>query len=414
MPKSLNDILKGVKKSSTTTLTTGENPGVDYADKMKDGRDFVAQHSIEKHDDRAGNDNPAKNISKAEMKRHGHEPPPKDTNVYKKNQQNEETKVDEDYDLVSKRKAEVAAGAADDLHQVNKSMLRPFPQDVKDVRSWKKDAKKFKRKAVTGMDEEVEQINELGDATVAKLKVRGMQADNMATAAADNVEGKRMDAGTADVYNKNTAIAKRAYGLAQRIKNKKQMLAKEEAEKLDELSLYKLQAVSKEASRRNRDMSDPKGIKHMVYGAEVADEHIKKKAGTYWPSTAQKVVDKISDKLKGKAMNNYNKNYSGKKNKDFSDMYKEDAELAEGTCNKSNASTLCPVHGAADCTGLEPKDGGPKKAGKQLITDKKISESISDQRSSKSTASERAREKIYTALQRKKEREEKMKQEGKA
>ena len=89
MPKSLNDILKGVKKSTIEKLSTGDNPGVDYADKMKDGRDFVAQHTIEKHADRVGNDDTVYKGStkKAEMKRHGHEPKPKDIKIYNKNQQ---------------------------------------------------------------------------------------------------------------------------------------------------------------------------------------------------------------------------------------------------------------------------------------------------------------------------------------
>ena len=56
MAKPLNDILKGVKKSTVSKLTTGKDPGVDYADKMPDTRDYVAKHSIEKHDDRVGNE----------------------------------------------------------------------------------------------------------------------------------------------------------------------------------------------------------------------------------------------------------------------------------------------------------------------------------------------------------------------
>jgi hypothetical protein len=98
MAKSLNDILKrysdvisGKNPSSTvSSLTTGDQPGVDYADKMKDTRDFIAQHSVEKFDDRVGNGPDvyqAANVKKAEMERHGHEPKPKDIKVYKKNQQ---------------------------------------------------------------------------------------------------------------------------------------------------------------------------------------------------------------------------------------------------------------------------------------------------------------------------------------
>jgi hypothetical protein len=97
MTKSLNDILKrysdalsGKRESKVSALTTGDNPGVDYADKMKDGRDFIAQHSVEKHEDRVGNGDDVYNASKvqkAKMERHGHEPKPKDIKVYKKNQQ---------------------------------------------------------------------------------------------------------------------------------------------------------------------------------------------------------------------------------------------------------------------------------------------------------------------------------------
>ena len=77
MAKQLNDILKGVKKSTVSKLTTGKDPGVDYADKMPDTRDFVAKHSIEKHEDRVGNGpdvyNGAKQtLSTSKEKRHGY------------------------------------------------------------------------------------------------------------------------------------------------------------------------------------------------------------------------------------------------------------------------------------------------------------------------------------------------------
>ena len=107
MAKSLSDILRRYNDvisgktpaSEINALTTGENPGVDYADKMKDTRDFIAQHSVEKFDDRVGNGDDvyqAANVKKAKMERHGHENP-KDKKVYKKaNQQtNEETDLEE-------------------------------------------------------------------------------------------------------------------------------------------------------------------------------------------------------------------------------------------------------------------------------------------------------------------------------
>ena len=73
---------------------------------------------------------------------------------------------------------------------------------------------------------------------------------------------------------------------------------------------------------------------------------------------------------------------------------------------------MCEVHGMKACSkedndsasDKEPRYTGKKKEGKQLITDKKISESISDQRSSKATASEKAREKIHGALMKAKEK----------
>lgn len=115
MSKSLNDILKrysdalsGKRSSTVSALTTGDNPGVDYADKMKDTRDFIAQHSVERFDDRVGNGDDvykASNVKKAEMERHGHEPKPKDIKVYKKNQQvgQPENKLREEAEINEKK-----------------------------------------------------------------------------------------------------------------------------------------------------------------------------------------------------------------------------------------------------------------------------------------------------------------------
>ena len=91
MAKSLGDILKGVNKSKVVPGTTGDDPGVDYAGKMKDERDFVAKHSIEKHEDRVGNGDDvykASKIKQSKDDKHGHTPDPKAKTVYK--QANEE------------------------------------------------------------------------------------------------------------------------------------------------------------------------------------------------------------------------------------------------------------------------------------------------------------------------------------
>ena len=77
MAKPLSDILKGVKASKTEPGSTGSDPGVDYAPKVKAERDWVAKHKTEKHDDRVGNtDAPYKASTKYVLddekeKRHG-------------------------------------------------------------------------------------------------------------------------------------------------------------------------------------------------------------------------------------------------------------------------------------------------------------------------------------------------------
>jgi hypothetical protein len=97
MTKSLNDILKGVKKSKVVPGSTGTDPGVDYAEKSKDGRDFVAQHKVEKHEDRVGNGDDVYKASKVKQSKdenHGHTPDPKAKSAYK--QHNEEVdQIDE-------------------------------------------------------------------------------------------------------------------------------------------------------------------------------------------------------------------------------------------------------------------------------------------------------------------------------
>ena len=64
MAKSLNDILKvahdrirGVHSSTTSDLSTGKDPGVDYAPPASNDRDFIAKHSVQKWDEPEGNPN---------------------------------------------------------------------------------------------------------------------------------------------------------------------------------------------------------------------------------------------------------------------------------------------------------------------------------------------------------------------
>jgi hypothetical protein len=53
--KAASDTIKGVRPSTTTDLSLGKDPGVDYDPKAKDEQDFVAKHSVQKWDDPNGN-----------------------------------------------------------------------------------------------------------------------------------------------------------------------------------------------------------------------------------------------------------------------------------------------------------------------------------------------------------------------
>jgi len=53
--KQAHDTIKGVRPSTTTDLSLGKDPGVDYDPKAGDEQDFVAKHSVQKFDDPNGN-----------------------------------------------------------------------------------------------------------------------------------------------------------------------------------------------------------------------------------------------------------------------------------------------------------------------------------------------------------------------
>lgn len=97
--KKYSDVISGkVPASKVGSLSLGDQPGVDYAPKSEDERNFVASHSVELHPDRNGNGDEIFGASKVKMTdagRHGHIPSPKDAKVYK--QANEETELDEKY-----------------------------------------------------------------------------------------------------------------------------------------------------------------------------------------------------------------------------------------------------------------------------------------------------------------------------
>jgi len=77
--KAASDTIKGVRPSTTTDLSLGKDPGVDYDPKAKDEQDFVAKHSVQKWDDPNGNGSDvfqATNVNHSQVSHaHGYKPP---------------------------------------------------------------------------------------------------------------------------------------------------------------------------------------------------------------------------------------------------------------------------------------------------------------------------------------------------
>jgi len=99
MAKRLSDVLKGTNASRVRPGRTGQRPGVDYASRMPDERDFVAGHETQEFEDRVGNGSDvynASNIKQSTDKRHGHIPRPADETKYgQHNEQNYDLDEDE-------------------------------------------------------------------------------------------------------------------------------------------------------------------------------------------------------------------------------------------------------------------------------------------------------------------------------
>jgi hypothetical protein len=401
MAKSLNDVLKlhsdalaGKRNSTTTTLTTGENPGVDYADKMKDSRDFIAQHSVEKFDDRVGNGDDvyqATNVKKAAMERHGHEPKPKDIKVYNKNQQvgQVENKLKEAKDESEYgNEGEMAVTQLKTISRHAEHLIKMMKPDT-DLPEWVQSkitkAEDYISTAhdylMSEMNEEAEQLDELGDKMISKLKIRGIQADNAAMSAMDDVEGKRMDASTAANIKKHSDISRKAFGLAQKIsdKQKKKMLAKEEVE------LSEAKCNMTEAGK----MCEVHGNKACPKeGAETAADKETRYTGKT-KEGRQLITDK---KLQEMAAS-------------------QNQAIAASIALKHKREGTMPPKGTASHSMMDMSEKQLKDYTKaEPGAPKKVEESISDQRSSRKTSSEEARKEIYKALLRKKERQEKMKE----
>ena len=321
MPKNLNDVLKGVRKSTINKLTTGENPGVDYADKSKDTRDFLDQHSVEKHEDRVGNGDDvykASGVKKASMERHGHEPKPKDIKVYNKTNQttNEEAKDPKEY------------GYEGDMAMTQlKSLCRNAENIMKMVKP-STDLPEWVQSKITKAEDYISTAN---DYLSSEMKE----------------EVKVLDEG----YNKSNpahvAVKKLSTGW-------KRTVVKPEYHDDGSASIH---------SKGYGDVSS----------TTVVDNHLKDAGGMH--NYSEKELANHTQKI-GKL------NFQVKKTSEgHSLLVKEETKLSEAKCNMSEAGKMCETHGMKACPKEDSKSAEneePRFTGKKdptgktvLITDKK-------------------------------------------
>jgi hypothetical protein len=362
MAKSLNDILKsysdvisGKKSSTTTALTTGNNPGVDYADKMQDTRNFIAQHSVEKFDDRVGNGPDvyqAANVKKAEMKRHGHEPKPKDIRVYNKTNQvnTEEVELDE-ADLMHIKvgeKVRLTNPKAPARHTVTK--IRGQKVHIIDFYSGKEKVLPLNRiKRVKAQAAKLQEAEELNEADLMHIKVgeKVRLTNPKATPRHTVTKIKGDKAHIIDFYS-----------------------GKEKVFPLNRIKRVKAQAAKLQEAKDEReygyegDMAITQ-LKTICRNAE----HLMKmmKPDTDLPEWVQSKITKAEDYIS--TAHDYL----------MSEMNEEVETLDEAKCNMSEAGTVCEVHGKKACPkedsesaqNKETRFTGKKKEGLQLITDRK-------------------------------------------
>lgn len=467
MAKSLNDILQRYKDvisgklppSKIEKLTTGDNPGVDYADKMKDGRYFVAMHTVEKHPDRNGNgDDVFKgSTTKAKMERHGHEPKPKDVQVYNKTQQqNEEYELDETSGAKAERYKKAARSGLlhlavhtkDGPDKTRKIVNRATGMERADRAIDKDIAKRSAaQKKRLGEAKDEREYGYEGDMAITQLKTICRNAEHlmkMMKPDTDLPEWVQSKITKAEDY----ITTAHDYLMSE---------MNEEVEELDE-SDFEKKLTKKQRARLNAAVfkaspQNPVNIEKKKRQAEKEKtdwyNSFKKPTNEEVEITEKEIVKKVKGLWK-KVSDAHDKKM--KENDDFRrkelgpKLYKKfhkEAKLCE-TCGKSpcqcdtndkskkpkklllepqvNEMATSQNQAIAARIALKHKREGtmpPKGTAshsmmgmseKQLHdytkaekgAPKKVEESVSDQRSAKATASEKAREKIANALERKK------------
>jgi hypothetical protein len=366
MAKDLSDILKGANKSSTRIYgaigtpkivpgSTGDDPGVDYAGKMKDERDFVALHKTEKFPDRVGNDDDVYNASKvkkAKMERHGHDPDPKAKTAYKL--ANEAKEEDDTIEFASQpgkkyyRNDDGSYGERE-THRIQ------FPGNDKVYYALGKDP----TKSSSSKDNDSEKSSKApkntyqtsvypddGDKNQDKFKVGGIKASRLNRADADKISQSDFESETN--ASRNSSLRNRASGA-------------------------KIARTVRTARAAYKQQNEAKDTREYDYEGEMAISQIKSimnhsqqlmgmlKPDSNLPEWVQSKITLAKDYIQTAA-----------------DYYA--TEMTEDyKCNMSEAGTMCEVHGMKSCsedksagaTDKEPRYNGKKKEGRQLITDRK-------------------------------------------
>jgi hypothetical protein len=365
MTKSLNDILKGVYKSKVVPGSTGIEPGVDYAEKSKDGREFVAKHKVEKHEDRVGNSDDVYNASKVKQskdEKHGHTPDPKAKTAYK--QHNEaylamSQKREPAYNSEGHYKMTYAKFGSKDgklTKEVKHTHIKfpegekpTTPERVKNLVTNSSEHKQLKSDGyrLTHYGEHA------GEATIKEAK-DSREYDYEGEMAISQIKSiMNHSEQLMSMLKPNTNLPEWVQSKITLAKDYIQTAADyyatemtEEVDQIDEISKDKLQRYSKAAKS---ERLDPKKGENRRAGMDLA---LKKILGG----------DRYGNKPKIKAT-------------------REEVEIEEAkSCNMSEAGTMCEIHGIKGCSSNnEPRYNGNKKEGRQLITDKKLKEEQIDE-----------------------------------
>lgn len=340
--KQYSDVISGkLPASKVTPLKTGDLPGVDYAGKMPDERDFVASHSVEKHADRNGNGDElfnASNIGQTEQGRHGNIPSPTDVKVYQK--ANEEVEYISEREKPTHQNPLVTVHDKDGLATHN---LLSVANDIHNTKVKAADIHKGEVKVTGGHD--------------TKKALRFKLSKHHASEVKEEIDLEEKYSGFEKTKKALAAKgAKDPAALAAWIGRKK--YGKEKFQK---------------AAAEGKKLKEAKDEGEYGYEGEMAMSQIKSimnhssqlmkilKPDSDLPEWVQSKITLAADYIQTAA-----------------DYYA--TEISEASkCNMSEAGTMCEVHGNKSCpteetetaSDKEPRYNGKKKEGRQLITDKK-------------------------------------------